>query len=372
MKRKKRVAAIITEYWDRSHADVIITKMLEGFTMDGNQYTSTLEIVSMYMDQFSVKELRPDMSRDMAAKHHIPIYPTVAETLKCDGARFDLDGIIIIGEHGDYPTNKYNQILYPRRRLFEQCLQVMINDNHIVPVYSDKYFAVVREDILWMYDQMKTYQIPFMSSSVIPFTKQYPGSQPPPHGAPLYKMFGFAYGDVETYTYHTLEMMQSIAENRSYGESGIQSVKAFEGAAAIDKLFSTTWNTMYRSLGGFVNLPDVEQFPSSLNHPLFFELQYVDGLMSGILYTEDKAKHFASAYQMYEYSEPFCTEFYFRAERPYIDFGTLVLEIEKFMHTSRPPFPVERSLLTSGALDAIMKSIYYKSEINTPYLNVTY
>jgi hypothetical protein len=38
MKQKKRVSAIITEYWEISHADVIITKMLEGFSMDGYKY----------------------------------------------------------------------------------------------------------------------------------------------------------------------------------------------------------------------------------------------------------------------------------------------------------------------------------------------
>jgi hypothetical protein len=41
---KKRLAVIITEYWDISHADVIITKMMEGFVMDGRKYTSTIEI----------------------------------------------------------------------------------------------------------------------------------------------------------------------------------------------------------------------------------------------------------------------------------------------------------------------------------------
>src|SRR4051812_32065998 len=100
MKSKKRIAAIITEYWDRSHADVIVTKMLEGFTMDGVKYTSSIEIVSMYVDQFSVKEKREDMSRAIAAKHHIPMYSSIAEALKLGGDHFELDGILIIGEHG--------------------------------------------------------------------------------------------------------------------------------------------------------------------------------------------------------------------------------------------------------------------------------
>ncbi|MEF3302089.1 hypothetical protein [Paenibacillus sp. GYB003] len=53
----KRVAAVITEYWDISHADVIITKMLDGFRMDGRLYASTIDIVSFYVDKFPPNDL---------------------------------------------------------------------------------------------------------------------------------------------------------------------------------------------------------------------------------------------------------------------------------------------------------------------------
>jgi len=372
MKKKKRVAAIITEYWDISHADVVITKMLEGFSVDGVRYTSTLEIASMYVDQFP----ETDISRKLSEKHGFPIYGSIEEALKCGGDTFDLDGILIIGEHGEYPENELRQILYPRRRLFEGCLNVMLEAGRVVPVYSDKGYAVVKEDIEWMYQKIKEHQIPFMSSSVVPFAPQYPASAPPPKGAPLYKMFGFSYDGVnespERYTYHTLEMMQSIAENRAYGESGIKSVRTFEGEAAIEKLLSPEWNALYRKLGGFINLTDLDKFPYSMTNPMFFEVNYVDGLLSGILFADNEVWDFASAYQMDEESEPFCTEFFLQDKKPYFHFGRLVLEIEKFIHTSRPPYPVERSLLTTGATDAIMRSLYHKKEIETPYLQVRY
>ena len=367
-KQKKRVSAIITEYWDICHADVIITKMLEGFTMDGYDYTSSIEIVSMYIDKFPEN----DISRNLSAKHNVPIYTSIESALKCGRDTFDLDGIIIIGEHGDYPKNEFNQILYPRRVFFEACLDVMLEAEHIVPVYSDKGFAVIKEDIDWVYEKVKQHHIPFFSSSVVPFAHQYPGSQPPPAGAPLYRMFGFAYGDVERYTYHTLEMMQSLAERRAYGESGIEAVRSYEGDAAIAKLVSADWNRLYRSLGSFNNLSNLDTFPSSLTEPIFFEVDYADGLKSGILYAGQDIKDFVSAYQMYEDSEPFCTEFYLQVGKPYIHFGLLVLEIEKFFHTGRPPFPVERSLLTTGALDALMKSLHFKQEIMTPELQIRY
>ncbi|MBP1988683.1 hypothetical protein [Paenibacillus eucommiae] len=372
MVKKKRVAAIITEYWDISHADVIITKMLEGFSVDGKNYSSTLEIASMYVDQFP----EYDISRQLSRKHGVPMYGSIEEALKCGGETFDLDGILIIGEHGDYPENELRQFLYPRRRLFEGCLNVMLEAGRIVPVYSDKGFAIIKEDIEWIYSMIKQHNIPFMSSSVVPFAPQYPASVPPPKGAPLHKMFGFAYDSVnsspERYTYHTLEMMQSIAENRACGETGIKSTKTYEGEAAIEKLFSPEWDALYRSVGGFINLTDLDKFPYSLTNPMFFEVRYVDGLLSGILFADHEVWDFASGYQMYEHSEPFCVEFRLQNVKPYSHFGRLVLEIEKFIHTSRPPFPVERSFLTTGALESIMTGLYHKKEIETPYLHVGY
>lgn len=372
-KQKKRVAVVITEYWDISHADVIITKMLDGFRMDGRKYESSLDIVSMYVDKFPDN----DMSRDMAAKHNVPMYDTVRETLLNGGSAFDLDGIIIIGEHGDYPENEIGQILYPRRELFEECLNVMLEFNKIVPVYSDKGFAIVKEDILWMYEQIKEHNIPFMSSSVVPFARRQPIQTPFLNGAPLYKMFGFAYGALERYTYHTLEMMQSVAENRAYGETGIKSVKAYRDQEALDMLLSDEWGDIYRKVGGFINLQNVETFPFKLKDPVFFDVKYVDGLKAGIFFVDPKSDDpevntFASAYQVYEHEEPIPIEFWLQPKKPHIHFGRLVLEIEKFIHTSRPPYPVERSLLTTGGLDACIRSHHEGKEIETPYLQVSY
>lgn len=365
---KKRVAAVITEYWDICHADVILTKMLDGFRLDGRQYASTIDIVAMYVDKFPSN----DLSRAMAAKHGIPIHGSIREALLAGQAEFDLDGIIIIGEHGDYPDNEIGQTLYPRRIFFEECLKVMLEFERIVPVFTDKGFAVVREDIVWMYEQIKRHRIPFMSSSVVPYSPQIPAEKPFPNGAPLHKMFGFCYGPVERYVFHTLEMMQSIAENRAYGESGIRKVKAYKDGEAIERLLSADWNGLYRTLGGFINLRDLDAFPGEIQAPVFVELDYMDGLKSGVLLANPGIATFVSAYQVDEHELAICREFVLQGGKPYIHFGRLVLEIEKFLHTGRPPHPVERSLLTTGALDACMRSLHTGEAIDTPHLIVSY
>lgn len=369
---KKRIAVIISEYWGFSHADVIITRILEGFPLDGRQYSSTLELTSMYIDHFP----ETDMSRALSAKHGFPIYGSIREALLEGGDSFTLDGIILIGEHGVYPFNEIGQELYPRRLFFEECLKVMLEFDRIVPIYTDKGFAVVQEDIEWMYAQIKKYNIPFMSSSVVPFGRKQPVERPFPNGAPLHKMFGFSYGSLERYVYHTLEMLQSVAEQRACGESGIRSVTAYKNEEAIARLFSEDWGYMYRACGRFINLCNVETYPSELKEPVFIEIEHVDGLQSGILYCDwhqSKEMHtFASSYQAEEGEEPVCMEFWLQNQKPYSHFGRLTLEIEKFIHTGRPPFPVERSLMTTGGLDAFMRAYHSGEKIATPHLQVRY
>lgn len=58
---------------------------------------------------------------------------------------------------------------------------------------------------------------------------------------------------------------------------------------------------------------------------------------------------------------------------PYIHLGYMLRAIEFMVHTGQPAYPVERTLLTTGALDALMTSLYEKGRrVETPHLNVRY
>ena len=48
----------------------------------------------------------------------------------------NVDGVLIIGEHGDYEDNEWGQKLYPRRRLFDSVLSAMIATDTFVPVFN--------------------------------------------------------------------------------------------------------------------------------------------------------------------------------------------------------------------------------------------
>ena len=56
--------------------------------------------MSLYIDQFPEN----DLARATAKRHGVPIHPTVEDALTLGGSNLAVDGVVIIGEHGDYPA----------------------------------------------------------------------------------------------------------------------------------------------------------------------------------------------------------------------------------------------------------------------------
>ena len=97
MPDRKKIAAVITEYRPNSHADVIVTKYLLGFPTDDGLMAPRVDVASMYVDQFPDQ----DLGRRMSASHNVPIYPSIVKALTLGGKDLAVDGVLLIGEHGD-------------------------------------------------------------------------------------------------------------------------------------------------------------------------------------------------------------------------------------------------------------------------------
>jgi hypothetical protein len=208
-------------YRKNSHADVIAGRLIAGYEYDGEVRKPQVDVVSMYTDQVPDN----DMSRGFAAKHGFRIYATVRDALAPGGEKLAVDGVVFIGEHGEYPFNEKGQHLYPRYELYKQIMEVFRESGRSVPVYCDKFFSYDWTKARWMYDQSKELKFPLMAGSSVPLTWRRPALELK-LGASIDKAVAVGYGGNEVYGFHALEGLECMVERRKGFETGIVAVEA--------------------------------------------------------------------------------------------------------------------------------------------------
>src|SRR5262245_12363217 len=170
----KKVAALVTTYHRYSHADNLVTRFMEGYSIVGESYPPPCRVASLYIEQVT----DTDIGRPLARQWGIPLAKTPAEALTVGGNQLAVDGVLLIAEHGDYPLTAKGQKLYPRRRFFEEVVKVFRASKRAVPVFNDKHLAYCWADAKWMYEQSKELGIPMMAGSSVPVTWRKPDLQP--------------------------------------------------------------------------------------------------------------------------------------------------------------------------------------------------
>jgi hypothetical protein len=231
-----RVAAIVTEYRHNAHADVIVSRLVQGHTLDGQGEFPKLELVSLYTDQVPEN----DTSRAFAEKYGFTIYGTVAEALTLGTGELAVDGVLLVAEHGEYPKSETGQTVYPKRRLFAEVAKVFEASGRSVPVFLDKHVADNWDDAKWIYDVARRLKVPLMAGSSLPVLWRYPPADVR-RGAELKEIVAVSYHTLDAYGFHALEMVQCLAERRAGGETGIKSVECL-----VDEAVSTIQGHVHR------------------------------------------------------------------------------------------------------------------------------
>ena len=219
-----RVAAIATIYHPKSHADVIATKFMKGMSTDEGLMPPEVDLVSLYIDHV----LENDIGVGLAQEYGVPIYPSIRRALHAGADRLNVDAVLLIGEHGDYPWNERSRHMYPRRYFFEQIAGVFAESGRSVPVFSDKHFAYDFRDAQWMWDRAEELAIPLMAGSSLPLSWRSPWLEHPKETS-IEEALSIGYGGIEAYGYHALETLQCMVERRSGGEQGVVWVQCLEG-----------------------------------------------------------------------------------------------------------------------------------------------
>lgn len=368
--KPKSVAAVMTLWVPGSHADAIVGKIFNGW-MSGGGPGPNLKVASMYVDQIG----EHDVARDIGKKYGIPIFDSIEGAVTVGTSGVPVDGVLSIGEHGDYPWNDKGQHLFPRRRFFSEIAAAFEKHGRVVPVFNDKHFGPVWDDALWMYERAQKLKIPLMAGSSLPVSFRKPAISLP-MGSEIEAAVGVGYSGLDIYGIHTLELYQTLVERRRGAETGVKSVqwlgheemwKAVDSGAVREDLLEAALALEPKGS----SVAAARKTKSERTGLFIFE--YNDGLTGAIFMLPEVATFCRVAVKVKGQAKPLATlaEERWRPELPH--FAYQLKALEKMFHTGKPSYPAERTLLTTGILDRVLTSRFEGGKkLITPELGIRY
>ena len=384
-KQKKKLAIITTEWRFRSHAWHMGERFLGGYPVKGKWHHPAIDVVSAYVDQVPAG----DLSKARALESNFKIYPTIAETLRCGTDKLAVDAVLIIGEHGTYPDNELGQKKYPRYEFFQKVVEVFKKDGSTTPIFNDKHLSWNWEWAKEMVDTSRKMKFPLLAGSSLPVTWRMPAVEMPENAQPE-EVMCLAMGGVDSYDFHALEIIQCMAERRKGGETGVKAVQAIRGEEVWKRMASGSWEkggwnpklfeacmnrsqTLAQAPTYSHRKPTTKQMVDWVKAPMAYRIEYLDGLKSTMLLMNGLVGDFTFAASLKDQAEPLSTLFYLPTNPNVSYSAALMSNAEEMFITGKAPYPVERTLLTSGILAACLGSLGNgQKRIETPHLKVGY
>ena len=337
----------------------------------------------------SIRYPANDLSRKRSAEFGFPIYPTIAEALRRGGKELAVDAVLIIGEHGDTRRTSIGQKKYPRYEFFKQVTDVFRKDGRTTPVFNDKHLSWKWEWAKEMVETSRELRFPFLAGSSLPVTWRMP-SIDMPYGAEVEEMMCVAFGGVDSYDFHALETIQCMAERRRGGETGVAAVqglarrRGLEGHGCRQLGRRRLGPTAVRG----VPLPQPDRWRSPRRSatairprrrsasgcdPRCVPLRVCrraeghDALLNGLV------GDFTFAARLKGEPEPLSTLFYLPPNPNVVYSAALMSKAEETFLTGKTPYPIERTLLTTGLVEAGVRSLGAgQKRIETPHLAIRY
>src|SRR5262249_52276439 len=174
------------------------------------------------------------------------------------------------------------------------------------------------------------------------------------------------YGPIEVYGFHGLETLQVMVERRRGGETGVKAVTCLTGndvwKAGDDGCWN--WELLEAALGRSetLNVGDIRKNVGTVavgamprTPATAFLVEYRDGTRGTVLLLNGHVQAFCFAARIKGESRPASCLFCLPPPPGAKFFDCLVANIEKFLEIGKSPYPVERTFLTTGILDAAME-----------------
>jgi hypothetical protein len=209
-----------------------------------------------------------------------------------------------------------------------------------------------------------------------------------PLGAQVEEALMVGVGGSDPMDYHALEAMQCMVERRKGGETGVVAVQMIEG----DEVWAAgdagrwSWQLLEAALsrsdsprglteedGRTQDLIGTGELKRIVDKPAAYFIEYADGLKATLLMLNGAVKDFCVALKVEGEESPLSTQFLLTPRENVTYSACLVSKIEEMLVTGRAPYPVERTMLVSGMLEACLTSrVEGYARLETPQLRVAY
>ena len=387
--RRPKITALTTIYHKYSHSQHIVDRFLEGYGWEGRHHRPQMDVVSLYVEQVEGN----DLSRERENRYpQLKIFPTIADALTLGGNKLAVDGVLLIAEHGNYPENEKGQKLYPRYEYFQQVIEVYRQSGLTAPLFNDKHLSWNWQWAKEMVDTSHEMGFGFMAGSSLPVARRLP-SIDLPWGADVEEALGVWSGGVDGGDIHVIEAMQTIVERRRGGETGVRAVEALRGDRFWQALESGSWDAggwdrrlLEAALSRSNTLSPVRPhygvvFPTTGDmrrmaaNSYAYRFEYADGMKATVVQFQGKGGVVGDCTVAARLKDGslFSVLVYlpFYSMRNF--FNPQVHHIESLFLTGKSPYPVERTLLTTGMTAAGIESLFQKQKrLETPHLEFRY
>jgi hypothetical protein len=429
--RPLRLAILGSVYRHQSNMQTLADRFLVGYPYDGEWHMPNVQVVSVYVDQLERQadaapspfqlamtgtkvapssaakgiagglgrdrtvgaqpapeklESMRDLSKERSQQFGFRLCSNIPEALRCGGDRIAVDAVLTIVEQDDYPSNDKGQILLPSYDFFQQCVQVFEDEGHAVPYFNHKQLSFSFEQAQTMVKTANRLRFPLLAGSSLPVTWRLPDVDIP-LGAEVQEAVMVGVGRYDGMDFDALEAMQCMLERRKGGETGVKAVQLLEGddvwAAGkagrwSSDLLSSALSRSDTPLGLTVldgrtqDLVASGVLPQLVKDPAAYCIEYNDGTRATLLMLNGAIMDFNISARVAGHGLV-STQFFLPPE-PNVSYSAcLAAKIEQTFQSGSATYPVERTLLTTGLLEACLHSRHRLNQrLETPQLAINY
>jgi hypothetical protein len=256
-------------------------------------------------------------------------------------------------------------------------------------VFNDKHLSWKWGWAKEMVETSRELGFAFAAGSSLPVTWRMPDIELP-FGAQVEEMLCVGMGAVDSYDFHALETIQCMAERRRGGETGVTALQALRGESVWRAHEAGDWrsggwdgrlfeaclsrsHTLAQPETFSHRYPSVAQIRAWVKSPVAYRFEYADGVKATMLLLNGLVGDFTFAARLKGQAVPLSTLFHLPPNPNVVYSAALMSKAEETFLTGKSPCPIERTLLTTGLVEAGMRSLATgQQRVDTPHLAIRY